>query len=1113
MVVRRSGERSSSVSRPSDRDEREASRVGEAISGVRPPWVQDGAPGPVPAGVFAALDRAERGGEPLRPADRSAFAPHLGGEIDNVRVHADGEAAALAGRLHASAFTRGSHVYLGSGWTTATGPARRALLGHELGHAVSQLHDPTPARILRSPGPGEVVTRVDIYLGSGAVIVRTSTGGTYRLVLDREGLNLVAREAPYRSTHRAGQTPDDIASETPQNWRFAQPESGGFDLVNSPAATYDLYVHPELKTEATGSAGTGEKKGEGAGKEGTGKGPDPKRDAFDSKLKHAGVKGSGESGPKLEKLLADLDPADIADFVEYLKNAASGAEGVDFETLAEQYGKLSRSERELLKLNRLLRRGEELTAGALPEEVKIALTGGAQTTADISQQVSTLNDDLAKIRAKVTPDSLAGQDPTALDPIELAKLPAFNEMMMLQGLLAGASQRSPQVEAASKELVGTIGEIRSYVLEEIAWMTAEMAVGWIISALLAPASGGTSLALAGTRAAALLYRLNRLRKFLQAVEKVYSTYQYVETIVVNVTQLMNGYAAFRAQYDKWMAEWEALESKLDAQDLDEALEATLTQQFEDLEDRLVEEVQRQLDAGTTGLGSLLETFAIPAGTSNDELRQILIDLPRGVAALEELASYYRSGLTGDIEYTRTLAFKATAAGFLLFPFVGFLAMHVSNQLGAIMVEKDIGDRLFDILGRARGKSKRRLPKRKESRDQLRKVRTHRERKAAEKAEEDKKAKKGEDPKRKKKKDGEPPEDDKAKTKLGDDEWAKVKAKVAALPAHFGDDGATKDELLARGRAIRKAHPTVAKAPKVGDVPNHGDWRLTIDRKGLSPATAEAHVRMSVRTRWGKGVAAVERALAGITPAEVTPSGVKARLSGIQERFSYASLTTQPRRDRDRQGVAVRGRMGGQAERDVTLLDDVRGLHRGTKADPIPIHFYKEIGNYRKRIKLRVGTAMKDFQMIGNDSIDWPRAAKVEKVRVGVKDSNVVREGTVLRRGSKHGRTGTQANYRKALESAAFDWEPRGQFLDADHVLDIGFGGEDEYSNLWPLDARVNRHAYSGRWYMDYGIVYFDPKNPLETQESSLYRLVGKHFKVIGFQTTPKRPGGRDPVKP
>jgi Domain of unknown function (DUF4157) len=1133
--------RSASVSRTSDRDEREATRLGERASGVRPPWVHEDAPAPPPRGLFDALDQAERGGDPLGPADRAFFEPRLGGELTRTRLHTDPHAAALAGSLRAAAFTRGTHVFLGDGWRTATASGRRGLLAHELAHVVQQVHRPTPGRILRSPAPGsEVVVRVDIYLGSGAIVVRTASGAQYRLVLRRdEELNLdpTPPGQPYKSTHTKGKTPDTIQSPG-QNWRFSQPRSGGFDLVNSPSTTYDLHVHEALRPEeGTGRAeATGEKEGEGAGATGAGKGEkqkgdkpptgdpgtgkttDPKVTAFKAKLKRAGIEGTGEGGAKLRELLDELDARGVQDFVEFLQDSSSGEEGLDFEALAEQYKNLSPSERELLKVNRLLLRDEsETTPTGLSEQVRLALTGGAESTADISHQVSALNDDLARIRAQVAPDSLAAKHQEALDPIELAKLPAFNELMMLQGLLAGASQRSPEVKAASKELMGTIAELRSYVLEEIAWMTAEMAVGAIISALLAPVSAGASAGLMGVRATSLLLRINRLRKFLDTVQRVYSTYQYVETLVVNVNRLTQGYAAFKAQYDKWMTEWEELEAKLDAEDLDEALEEQLAAKLEELEDRLVEEVQKQLDASETGLGSLLETFAIPKGTSEEDLRRILLDIPRGVDALADLASFYRSGAEGDLEYTRTLAFKATAAGFLLYPFVSYLAMQVTNQLGELMAEKDLGDRLMGILGRARGRAKRGLPSRKESRGKLKKVRTHRARKAEEKAAEEKAAAaeakkpgkgKQEDPK--KKKDGEPPDDAKAKARAVEDaEWAKVKAKVAALPGHFGDAGATKDQALARGRAIRKAHLRVCKAPKVTEVTDRGHWRLTIDRKGLTAEEATADILMTIRTRWGKAAGAVERALAGITPDEVTPAGVLKRLDGLKERYGFTSLNTE----RSRDSIAVRGRMAPQAEREVTRVDDVKGLHTGTSSDPIPIHFYKEAGNYPKRIRLRVGGVLDEFAMTTDRTIDWRRAKSVVKVRVGVDDANIVKKDRLLERKSLNRRTGKQADYRDALKAAGFDWSPGGRHLDADHVLDLGFAGKDAFDNLWPLDARVNRHAYTGRWYMDYGIVYLDPAKPAETQESTLYRLVGKWFKVIGFDTTPKRPGGRDPRKP
>ncbi|MEA3189691.1 MAG: hypothetical protein QOD77_273 [Thermoplasmata archaeon] len=84
------------------------------------------------------LGEREAGGMPLDPATRGFFERCLGRGLDTVRVHTDAEAARLAKDIGAQAFTRGAHVYFGSGRYDPGSPGGRRLLAHELVHVVQQ---------------------------------------------------------------------------------------------------------------------------------------------------------------------------------------------------------------------------------------------------------------------------------------------------------------------------------------------------------------------------------------------------------------------------------------------------------------------------------------------------------------------------------------------------------------------------------------------------------------------------------------------------------------------------------------------------------------------------------------------------------------------------------------------------------------------------------------------------------------------------------------------------------------------------------------------------------------------------------------------------------------
>lgn len=60
----------------------------------------------------------------------------------------------------------------------------------------------------------------------------------------------------------------------------------------------------------------------------------------------------------------------------------------------------------------------------------------------------------------------------------------------------------------------------------------------------------------------------------------------------------------------------------------------------------------------------------------------------------------------------------------------------------------------------------------------------------------------------------------------------------------------------------------------------------------------------------------------------------------------------------------------------------------------------------------------------------------------------------------------EAEARAALERQGADLAGR----DIDHVLDLGFGGDDVYDNLWPLDATINQRPWRG-WRSRYGFHY------------------------------------------
>ncbi|HEV8323279.1 MAG TPA: DUF4157 domain-containing protein [Myxococcota bacterium] len=95
----------------------------------------------------AAVAGALGPGQPLDPTPRARMESALGADFSTVRLHADGDAAALSRSLEARAFTVGPHVAFAAGEYRPGSPAGDALLAHELAHVVQQrgAAPPSPA--------------------------------------------------------------------------------------------------------------------------------------------------------------------------------------------------------------------------------------------------------------------------------------------------------------------------------------------------------------------------------------------------------------------------------------------------------------------------------------------------------------------------------------------------------------------------------------------------------------------------------------------------------------------------------------------------------------------------------------------------------------------------------------------------------------------------------------------------------------------------------------------------------------------------------------------------------------------------------------------------------
>jgi hypothetical protein len=86
----------------------------------------------------ADRDPGLRSGAQLSGELRSSLETYFSTSLDCVKVHSDSESQAAADRLNASAFTVGQDIHLGPEGVRTSGPAKAALLAHEVVHTLQQ---------------------------------------------------------------------------------------------------------------------------------------------------------------------------------------------------------------------------------------------------------------------------------------------------------------------------------------------------------------------------------------------------------------------------------------------------------------------------------------------------------------------------------------------------------------------------------------------------------------------------------------------------------------------------------------------------------------------------------------------------------------------------------------------------------------------------------------------------------------------------------------------------------------------------------------------------------------------------------------------------------------
>lgn len=503
--------------------------------------------------------------------------------------------------------------------------------------------------------------------------------------------------------------------------------------------------------------------------------------------------------------------------------------------LLEFYKKLDEPSIEALSINQMLQSDPSTDSEELPEEILLNIKTDATATADAVGKTKEINNNLALIQSKITDPALKKD----LEQIDLSKLSELNTMIMIQGLLAGASERLPEIQPVAIELTTNIGKIRDFILEEIAWLLGEIAATALFSFLTAPLSAGTSLAAGAAAAAHITIKLNKLRKLIQKIQNLVAVVTTIETVIATFKKikstldksdfLLTKFEEKRAQVQKF-------------QDLLKKGQASAEQitQMEELEDELLALL---LGTDTTAgmidkLEPVMDKFFLPDDLTDDQLKQIIFDIPKGVAAMEDMLAYKRAVEGGTADQTVTLSLKGFQAGYLLAPFVGFLTEIINDKLSEIMTEQSISERLIGFGGGKKRKGSGLKGSKTKPQQRLKKVKTNKDKRA------DEQKKAAVDAKTKGKTDDKDKDKTDKPTAIGMDDsgikWEKMRSEIQAIGGQAKEAGGL-TQMDAKKKAaliVRKAEYQIFDA-KVSIDDQPGDPalnRMKVEDKGsLKPA--------------------------------------------------------------------------------------------------------------------------------------------------------------------------------------------------------------------------------------------------------------------------------------
>lgn len=342
--------------------------------------------------------------------------------------------------------------------------------------------------------------------------------------------------------------------------------------------------------------------------------------------------------------------------------------------------------------------------------------------------------------------------------------------------------------------------------------------------------------------------------------------------------------------------------------------------------------------------------------------------------------------------------------------------------------------------------------------------------------------------------------------LAKEKWEALKAEIIVYKEKVSrEDGATDTAIKKKVTSLIKKHGG-SGSPTVAII--NGKGLFLVAMRLIHSDTFE--FKMSVSLRWKHGKKYVEDQLEALPVGSRNQVGVQAEIDRIKTNYPFDKLRVikrDPKRKYEKPGWNISGAIKSMSKKVIAGVDDMRGIVDGdTSTNPIKIKWYKPPKYYPKSVKLSNRKGKPKYLITTPHKLGY----KSKTVDIGVKKDGkgftnngggrLVKTGDILTRtkSNRHKSQEPQRTYRAALTNCGYNWKQN----DADHVVDLGFGGYDRYDNLWPLSSRVNRRAYKDKYYFNYKVVRkVDDKHSEVKPISDLY---GKKFVIGGyFYSIPK----------